>query len=150
MKIVNPIRTVMVDSLKYGAVWMMALLFCSQLYSQNYVGKQKEIDKILKNIELFSKYYVDGDMEKLVNCYTSDGKIFPGNRDIIEGTEGLSGYWTIPENVKILRHKITPKEITILKKTAYDYGYYEGETLKADGEKSSWKGKYVIVWKKVA
>jgi len=40
-------------------------------------------------------------------------------------------------------------EITIIKKTAYDYGYYEGETIMKDGSSSKWKGKYMIIWKKV-
>jgi ketosteroid isomerase-like protein len=29
-------------------------------------------------------------------------------------------------------------------------GYYEGKSLKQDGEEISWKGKYLIVWKKEA
>ena len=55
----------------------------------------------------------------------------------------------MPEGVKTSNHKITPIEITVVGDTAYDYGYYEGTTLKATAEKSSWKGKYVIVWKRV-
>ena len=27
-------------------------------------------------------------------------------------------------------------------------GYYEGKTQRKDGSEISWKGKYVIVWKK--
>ena len=29
------------------------------------------------------------------------------------------------------------------------YGYYKGKTEQKDGEISSWKGKYLVVWKKV-
>ena len=47
-------------------------------------------------------------------------------------------------------HKITPKEIKVVGNEAYDYGYYEGTTLRANGSESNWKGKYVIIWKKVA
>ncbi len=136
--------------LQKGFLSLVALLFCCiQLYAQNYQGKQKDIDHILKNAALFSKYYVAGDMQSLVNCYTGDGKIFPGNSDIIEGKAGLTDFWKIPEGTTILSHKITPVEIKVMKKTAYDYGYYEGETQPAGGEKSYFKGKYVIVWKKV-
>jgi ketosteroid isomerase-like protein len=132
------------------------LIFCFALfltginaYSQTYSGKQKHIDQILENIGLFSRYYMEGDVQSLVNAYTDDGKIFPGNLPIIEGMSGLEEYWTIPEGVKIVHHKIKPEEIKVIKKYAYDYGYYEGATLSADGKKSTWQGKYVIVWKKV-
>ena len=81
--------------------------------------------------------------------YTKDAKIFPQRGKIIEGVADIINYWTLPEGVKTMNHKITPSEITIVGDTAYDYGYYQGETLQANGEKSAWKGKYVIVWKRV-
>ena len=117
--------------------------------AQTYIGKQKHIDQILTNIEQFSKFYMAGDVESLVNCYTDDGKIFPGGRMIMEGAEDLRAYWTIPEGAKTLYHKIKPVEIKVVKDTAYDYGYYEGKSQNTKGEKSSWQGKYLIVWKKV-
>ncbi len=127
----------------------LALLCTTASYSQVYNGKQKEINKILDNIKSFSQYYMNGEADKIAACYTKDGKIFPAGQEIIEGTNDLNKFWTLPSDVKVLKHKVTPSEITIVKKTAYDYGYYEGETLLPDGKKSTWKGKYVIVWKKV-
>ena len=61
----------------------------------------------------------------------------------------MKSYWTIPEDVKILHHKVTPSEIIIENDTAYDYGYYEGKTLTKDKKEVSWQGKYIIVWKKI-
>ena len=119
-----------------------------QCIGQNYTGKQKDIDQILENVRLFSQYYMAGEMDKLVDCYTDDGKIFPGNSDIISGKEGLSGFWVIREGSKVLHHQITPVELTVQKKIAYDYGYYEGIPKCGRGG-LSFKGKYVIVWKKV-
>lgn len=118
-------------------------------FGQTYNGKQKDINQILKNVEQFSAFFMAADVENLVNCYTIDGKIFPNNQKVLEGKEALKKYWTIPEDIKTIHHKITPSEITIKGKTAYDYGYYEGKTQLANGEISEWKGKYVIVWKKV-
>lgn len=128
---------------------LVAISFTSSMYSQDYFGDQTEMQKILKNIDQFSQYYMSGDAAKIAACYTSDGKIFPNDSDIIEGTSKLEKWWTVPKTIKILRHKITPVEIRILGDYAHDFGYYEGETLKADGSKSSWRGKYVIVWQKV-
>lgn len=128
---------------------VLLVTFSSIGYSQTYNGKQKEIDKILDNISAFSKFYMNSDTEGIVNCYTSDGVIFPNKRKILKGEAELKTFWTVPENVAIIHHKITPEEITIKGKTAYDYGYYEGKTRLPDGSINEWQGKYVIVWKKV-
>ena len=124
------------------------LLVNNLLFAQTYIGKQKDLDIILENTKAFSAYYVGADYEKLSQCYTDDGKIFPSGEDILEGHGKIADRFRVPEGVKILKHKVTPQEIRILKKYAYDYGYYEGETQRQDGTVSSWKGKYVIVWKK--
>jgi len=130
-------------------VFLFALVFATNTFSQEYIGSKKELDKIFKNIENFSQYYMNGEAEKLAASYTKDGKIFPNRRDIIEGTSGLQQYWTLPKGVKVLHHKVTPSEIRIVEDFAHDYGYYEGTTQSPDGTKSDFKGKYVIVWQKV-
>jgi len=114
------------------------------------VDHQKDKAIILKNIAAFSQHVMNGDAKAIAAAYTADGKIFPTNRDIMEGTQVLEKYWTPNKNYKTTHHKITPSEIKILGDEAYDYGYYEGKTLnKSDGTISSWRGKYVIVWKKI-
>jgi ketosteroid isomerase-like protein len=106
--------------------------------------------KILEsNIEAFSQALMKADYNKLVSLYTSDAKIFPNNREIITGEKGLKKYWTLPDDVKTLLHKVTPSEIIIENNIAYDYGIYEGKTLTKEKKEVSWKGKYVIVWKKI-
>lgn len=104
---------------------------------------------ILNNIAQFSRDYMDGNYAGMANAYTIDGKIFPNNASIIEGRKAIEERWVMPEGTKILHHKATPEELTIIGKYAYDYGYYEGKTMNQDQTESSWKGKYVIVWKKV-
>lgn len=103
---------------------------------------------ILKNAEKFSGYVMASDYDNIDASYTRDAKIFPNNMKIVDG-EGIKKYWILPEGFSTPHHKIFPEEITIVDdNTAYDYGYYEGKTKNAEGEESSWKGKYVIVWKK--
>lgn len=137
--------------MKNAIITLSILVFGMTTQAQEkFSGSEEDIGTILKNIEAFSQYYVGGDYENLANSYTIDGKIFPNNADIIEGRVAIKKRWILPEGVKTLRHQVTPKEITVIDdETAYDYGYYEGESQNVNGEKSTFKGKYVIVWKKV-
>ncbi|MBQ0736489.1 YybH family protein [Aquimarina celericrescens] len=132
-------------------VIMILMLLTSYFGSaQTYIGDKEEINKILKNLESFSNYVMNSEYDLIGNSYTKDAKIFPNNTKIIEGKTAIVEYWTLPEGVRTVHHKIMPDEIQIVEDTAYDYGYYEGATLKANGKKTTWKGKYVIVWKKQA
>ena len=129
----------------------MTLLFFSACVTPSKVI-DTEADKaiILKNIAAFSQHVMNGDAKAIAAAYTDNGKIFPNDRDIMEGTDALIKYWTPHPKYQTTHHKITPSEIKILGNEAYDYGYYEGKTLnKESGEASSWRGKYVIVWKKI-
>ncbi|MBO6606110.1 nuclear transport factor 2 family protein [Psychroserpens sp.] len=132
------------------AVALTCLLFLSfSVSSQSYTGDEKDIGMILSNIKDFSNSVMNSDYQAIGKAYTEDAKIFPNNRDIIAGQDAIIKYWTLPEGLKTKYHKITPEEIKIIGNEAYDYGYYEGTTLRADGTESNWKGKYVIVWKKL-
>ena len=127
---------------------LMMLSMNEMAISQQLSGNQEDIDAILENIEKFSSYVMESNYDKIAECYTIDGKIFPNNKEIIEGKAPIKAYWQLPEGVSISYHKITPREIKVIGTEAYDYGHYEGKTKKKDGEEVSWRGKYVIVWKK--
>ncbi|WP_109853302.1 DUF4440 domain-containing protein [Aquimarina sp. AU58] len=128
---------------------LFLMLIGSQAIGQNYIGEKAEINQILENGKNFSKYVNTSNYKMIGESYTEDAKIFPNNLKILEGTEDILGYWRLPEGIKIINHKIDPIEIKIIGNEAYDYGTYQGTTKKADGEEITWKGKYVIVWKKV-
>jgi len=118
-------------------------------YSQNFIDDKAEIDIILNNIDKFSEHVMSSNYEGISSSYTADGKIMPSGPEIIEGREDIKARWTLPEGVAITYHKIMPEEIKIIGDHAYDYGYYEGTTKRKDDSEVSWKGKYVIVWKKI-
>lgn len=120
-----------------------------QCAKQSKVDHQRDIEKIEQNAQKFSSYVNSSNYKMIAESYTKDAKIFPQRGKIINGVDGILKYWTLPEGVKTINHKITPNEITIVEDTAYDYGYYEGTTIRPNGDKSSWEGKYVIVWKRV-
>lgn len=132
------------------ALPLLSFLFLSfAIHAQKFQGNQEDIDAILSNIKGFSSAVMSSEYQSIGDAYTDDAKIFPNNREIIKGREAIIRYWTLPEGIKTKYHKITPEEIKIIGNEAYDYGFYEGTTLRADGSEASWKGKYVIIWKKV-
>ena len=138
----------MINNLKFKST--LLLLFISiSCYAQEYAGKGEDINIILKNIKEFSMFYVSADYDKLAAMYSDDAKIFPTGDDIIIGQEAIKKKWTLPKGAKVISHKVAPREIKIIDDYAYDYGYYEGSSTNKDGVLSEWKGKYVIVWKKV-
>lgn len=128
---------------------LFVIVTIAPLNAQTFIGPEADIAQIKSNTLNFSKYYVNGEIDKLTNCYTTDGKIFPNGSNIITGIEAIEKKWTLPEGIKILRHKVTPEEVKVIADYAYDYGYYAGATQRRDGTESAWKGKYVIVWKKI-
>ena len=104
---------------------------------------------ILKAVEDFSKAFVDLNYDAMANAYTEDGKIFPINDTIYSGREEIRKFWIMPDGVSMKEHKISPQEITVLGNTAYDYSLYEGVSKNATGEVNPFKGKSMIIWKKV-
>ncbi len=137
--------------MRYSFIIVIVLYIIAPTFTsgQNLIGDEKEIEKILFNIKTFSEHIMASDYDAIAAAYTEDGKIFPSGRDIIEGREDIRKYWVLPEGRSTKYHKVKPEEIKIIGDEAYDYGYYEGVSLNAQGQESSWKGKYVIVWKKV-
>lgn len=131
-------------------VILSALFSCLTfgLSAQVYTGNSTEIQTILQHIDAFSEAYMNGDYDAIANAYTEDGMIMPAGPKIIKGRAAIRERWVLPDGVSVPYHKIKPEEITIIEDTAYDIGYYEGRTRRADGEESSWQGKYVIIWKK--
>lgn len=129
-------------------ILIIILSICSVLdiQSQEFVGDKDEIQQILKNIKGFSESYMAANYDALAESYAENAKILPPGSYIIEGKESIRKRWILPEGVKILYHKIDPLEIKIIGNHAYDIGYYQGKTLLKNGEETSWKGKYLIVW----
>ena len=110
---------------------------------------KRAIAQIQQNTIAFSQAYLRGDYDLMANAYTVDGKIMPGGASIITGREAIRQRWVEPPDTKTIYHKVHHEEIRILDNEAYDYGYYEGKTRRKDGSVVSWKGKYMIVWRKV-
>ena len=106
-------------------------------------------EQILEQARKFSQAYIDMDTKTIAMMYTEDAKLFPGGSDIIAGRTAIEKRWQFAEGSKNLHHKLSPVEVKIMEHYAYDYGYYEGSTVDAGGKQTDFKGKYVVIWKKV-
>lgn len=120
----------------------------TQSIAQNPLGNENEIKRISENIVTFSNYYTSGKYKDLANMYCIDAIILPPGAAIIKGREAIRQRWILPEGVSVPYHKISPSEISVKENWAYDIGYYEGTSIKKNGDKVNFKGKYLIVWKK--
>ena len=134
--------------MRFLIFFVLNLLIINGLNAQDSLN----LNRIMENSKRFSRLFVTGQTEALVNLYAADAKIFPENKMILTGKEELMGYWSPKPDAqwRVMFHKVTPEEIKIVGDVAYDYGYFEGKSIRRDqsGEQSEWKGKYVIVWKK--
>lgn len=105
---------------------------------------------IRKNIASFSESIIHRDIDAIANAYTTDAAIFPQGYNIIRGTPAIKSYWTPKAGTTTTSHRIYPEEIAIVGDTAYDHGYYEVSGINQGNPFQGVRGKYVIVWKKVA
>lgn len=125
----------------FSAFVMFAMAFSE-------VAGQSEEQAIRDKITTFSNLLMEDRREEVVAMYTDDARIFPAGRDILGGSD-LAEYWNPKDlNSKIIYHKVTPEEIKIIGEEAYDWGYYEG-TSESERGQSNWRGKYIIIWKKI-
>jgi len=126
---------------KTSSILITLVLFSTLLFAQTYTGPKEDINSILENAKKFSSYVMASDYEKIANSYTKDAKIFPNGLDILDSRKEIIEYWTLPEGLETSYHKIFPEELITKGDTAYDYGYYNGKTKKADGSEVAWRGK---------
>jgi uncharacterized protein (TIGR02246 family) len=96
----------------------------------------------------FSAAYVRGDAVAMAELYTSDAVIFPERSERIGGREAITRYWTLGPGRRVTRHVVTPAQIVVDGRHAYDHGTYE---IAGERDGKAWgpfRGKYVVVWRR--
>ncbi len=111
--------------------------------------KLSDEEQIRAAAKAFSAFYINKDYEGLARSYTDNAKIFPSNAPIIAGYEAIKKRWSGSAGYTPITHEIIPEEIVILGDTAHDYGIYRGKNKNDDGTEMTYKGKYVVIWKKI-
>jgi ketosteroid isomerase-like protein len=94
----------------------------------------------------FSAAYMQGDLDTMIDLYTEDGVVFPGNSEYIRGREALRDYWALPEGQRVTLHEMTPVEVRVDGSMAYDFGNYEVSGVNGDTAWGPVYGKYLVVW----
>jgi len=102
---------------------------------------------IQKQSRAFSEAYMKGDVDTMMDIYTEDAVIFPGNSVAIEGDSLLRRYWTLPEGRVITNHRMTSTRIEIEGSMASDYGIYEVSGSNGSNDWGPTRGKYLVVWR---
>ena len=134
--------------LKNFACLAVLLILFSSCQTESKVDVSKEIEAIKLVSKAFSQAYVDGDLEKQMGFYTDDVVNIVGGNRIIEGKQAVTNYWTRPESSVVLEHSTTPNQIVVEGNTAFDYGVYQGKSLR-NKDTTSFSGQYLITWRKV-
>lgn len=130
---------------------LCSMLFAAVTFSltQQYSGSRADIERILERSARFSDFIVQGQYDSLAATYTEDAKILPPITRIIEGRDSIKKYWGRNPDITTIHHRAVSSELNINGDLAYDYGYYEGTTRQKDGTETPFKGKYVILWKRI-
>lgn len=123
----------------------ICLISSSIAYAQSDASSAEAEAAIRAQAARFSAAYVADDVDTLVQIYADDGVAAPGGRDFVRGRDELRQLWTATNSGRVLRHKLTPIEIVIDGRHAYDYGYYEGATG-TEQAPTEFSGKYLVVW----
>ena len=119
---------------------------CKKRKNTQKLSDEEQIRAVAKS---FSVAYLKQDYEAITKIYTNNAKIFPNNTPIIKGYEAIKKRWSGSSGYTPIEHEIIPEEIVVLGDTAHDYGIYKGKNKNDDGTEVTYKGKYVVIWKKV-
>jgi uncharacterized protein (TIGR02246 family) len=117
----------------------------SLLVAQAAVSDTATIQQLARQ---FSAAYVRGDAGAMTELYTSDAVIFPERSAAITGRDAIRRYWTLAPGRRITRHVITPSQITVDGRHAYDHGTFE---VAGERDGKTWgpsRGTYVVVWRR--
>ena len=90
------------------------------------------------------------DLDKCVSFYADTASVFPYNAPIATGMDQIRQVWTHLMAEPGFGLSFGPTKIEIAKSgdMAYEIGTFDLKTNDAQGNATSTRGKYVVVWKK--
>jgi ketosteroid isomerase-like protein len=99
---------------------------------------------------LFGEGFKQGDAALAISMYTEDTLLLPPNMESIRGKENAQAFWgtSIEMGVIMEEHKI--REIVQEGDSAFEWGTYVVSFHPEGQEPVEEKGKYVVLWKRMA
>ena len=102
-------------------------------------------DEIQQANNEFVNAIKNGDANAISMIYSSDAKLFPPNKEVIEGRETIKDVWSFNLKLGIKEAILKTLSAESYGNTAIEEGRYE---LYADGHQMLDQGKYIVIWKK--
>lgn len=121
-----------------GIVMLVILLFSCHSSPTDVAGQIKEA-----NAGLMAAF-VRGDTTALAAFYTSDARLFPANKPILDGQAAIGNFWALTLQMgikKVLFETTTARKFGNL---AIEEGNYR---LFVEGDQLVDQGKYIVTWK---
>ncbi len=127
-----------------SVIFMLTVLFtnCTSPASVEPVDITEEIQALN---EVFGEAFSNGDAAAVAARYTTDGKLYPPNSEMMEGQKAIEAYWQ-----GAMDAGLTGAKLETLSATAYgDVAYEIGKVDIFAGEQVVDKAKFIVIWKKV-
>lgn len=124
----------------------LAVLFVFAMTFNGYAQTPKNVTtEIVKANKSFMKAFNKADAKALASNYTSDGKLYPSNSDVIEGQAAIEGFWAAVMNSGIKKAELETVNAEAYGNFAVEEGRYK---LYLEGDQLADQGKYIVTWKK--
>lgn len=102
-------------------------------------------DEIIQANLKFMEAFNNGDAAALAGNYTSNGKLYPTNSDVIEGREAIEEFWNAVMDMGIVKAQLETVIAESYGNIAIEEGRYK---LYVEGDQMADHGKYIVTWKK--
>jgi ketosteroid isomerase-like protein len=96
--------------------------------------------------QAFMTTFGDGNAAGMAALYTADGQLAPPNSEVIEGAEGIAGFWQAVMDMGLKSATLETIELEEYGDVAVEQGRYQlGD---AEGNVAD-HGKFLVIWKRV-
>ena len=129
-------------TLSYNLAFLFLVCLIFSSCTQGPVDVTNEIKEANKG---FMAAFNSGDAKSLAQNYTSNGKLYPSNSDIIEGQENIEGFWNAVMSMGIQKALLETVTAESYGNIAIEEGRYK---LYVEGEQIADQGKYIVIWQK--
>ncbi|MFN4143567.1 YybH family protein [Aestuariivirga sp.] len=97
----------------------------------------------------FSAAFNRGDTAAVAALYTEDGMLLPPGEAVVSGRSGIAAYWKAGADMGLSNLQLRATEVESHGPMAFESGEASFDVKASDGNKTTAKVKYLVVWKNV-